>query len=71
MTARLPTPGEVEEMRVRHFLQEVRCGQHGCDTHCAWCTDPWPCDAARLLALVDSLTDERDRASPPVRELGV
>ena len=49
-----PTPGEVEGMRERHVRQEVRCGQHGCDEHCAWCADPWPCDAARLLALVDS-----------------
>ena len=53
MTAPLPTPGEAEEMRERHVRQEVHCGQHGCDLHCAWCADPWPCDAARLLALVD------------------
>ena len=45
----LPTPGEVEEMRARHVPD--RAGLTTCDT----CPQHWPCDAARLLALVDSV----------------
>ena len=56
MTAPLPTPGEVEEMRERHVCVSGN-GGHWCGV----CADPasdyetfviWPCDAARLLALV-------------------
>ena len=50
-TATLPTPGEVEEMRERHRHMERT--EHG--LWCPQCLMPWPCDAARLLALVGSL----------------
>jgi len=46
MTAPLPTPGEVEEMRERHVPKGF--GVAYCDP----CDAHWPCDAARLLALV-------------------
>jgi len=47
MTAPLPTPGEVEGMRERHVAYESR-GITDCDE----CGTHWPCDAARMLALV-------------------
>ena len=53
MTAPLPTPGEVEEMRERHSEHaQSAVGK------CRWCGVHWPCDAARLLALVDSVRRE-------------
>jgi len=50
----LPTPGEVEGMRERHVPD--RAGL----TTCGTCPQTWPCDAARLLALVDSLTEQHE-----------
>lgn len=50
----LPTPGEVEGMRRLHWREEP-CGEVGCVGDCHECADHWPCDARRLLALVDSL----------------
>lgn len=49
----LPTPGEVEEMRARHA--------HDGNGDCAACyphTRGWPCEFARLLALVGNLHEE-------------
>ena len=49
MTAPLPPPEDVAEMRERH-------GEHAQSAvgKCRWCGVHWPCDAARLLALVDA-----------------
>ena len=44
----LPTPGEVAQMREQHVAQMVD-GRH----YCLRCEVSAPCDAARLLALVD------------------
>jgi len=55
MSAPLPTPGEVEGMRERHVptdLGRVEVCCQGCEDTSDGCV-PWPCDAARLLALVD------------------
>ena len=52
-----PTPGEVEEMRARHKRWPGR------ETHCFDDGQRWPCDADRLLALVNNqaLTLHEDR----------
>lgn len=46
----LPTPDEVAAMRERHVESDEWPGKCAHDAF-----DDWPCDAARLLALVDSL----------------
>jgi len=45
----LPTPDDVVGMGEQH-------GEHAQSAvgKCRWCGVPWPCDVARLLALVDS-----------------
>ena len=48
----LPTPGEVEGMRERHVA--IPGSDIGGPLLCERCMFAWPCDAARLLALVDS-----------------
>ena len=53
MTAPLPTPGEVEGMRERHVA--IPGSDIGGPLLCERCMFAWPCDASRLLALVDSL----------------
>lgn len=55
MTAPLPTPADVEGMRQRHVPKGF--GVAYCDP----CDAHWPCDAARLLALVDSQAEQIDR----------
>ena len=59
MTAPLPTPGEVEEMRDRHVPYEP-FGPEDTTQFCRakGCGNLWPCDAARLLALVGNLHEE-------------
>ena len=54
MTAPLPTPDEVEGMRERHVREVVAVHESGPEAWCPTCQVHWPCDAARLLALVDS-----------------
>ena len=53
MTAPLPTPGEVEEMRARHRRVSRRIPR------CMACEQMWPCDAARLLALAGAQDEPR------------
>lgn len=48
MTAPLPTPTEVEGMRERHVPEGFGVA------YCGPCDTPWPCDPARLLALVEA-----------------
>ena len=52
MTAPLPTPGEVEEMRANHETDQA-LGICSCDAG-------KPCDAARLLALVGNQSTTLD-----------
>ena len=62
MTAPLPTPGEVEGMRERHVptdLGRVEVCCQGCEDTSDGCV-PWPCDAARLLALVGNQSTTLD-----------
>ena len=64
MTAPLPTPGEVEEMRDRHVPYEP-FGPEDTTQFCRakGCGNLWPCDAARLLALVgnQAMTLDEDK----------
>jgi len=55
MTAPLPTPADVEGMRERHVPYEP-FGPEDTTQFCQarGCGNLWPCDAARLLALVDA-----------------
>ena len=61
MTARLPTPGEVEEMRERHVETPGDEIQPWPYEWCQYDGQDWPCDAARLLALVDAQKGGADR----------
>ena len=63
MTAPLPTPDEVAGVRERHVARTYRKSVPVFDefdspwqtvTECSCGSTSWPCDAARLLALVDS-----------------
>jgi len=63
MTAPLPTPDEVAGVRERHVARTYRKSVPVFDefdspwqtvTECSCGSTSWPCDAARLLALVDA-----------------
>ena len=58
MTAPLPTPAEVEGMRERHVRADR--GTFFEQDYCRTCTQPWPCDADRLLALVGNQSTTLD-----------
>jgi len=58
MTAPLPTPGEVEGMRERHVA--IPGSDIGGPLLCERCMFAWPCDAARLLALVGNQSTTLD-----------
>ncbi len=58
MTAPLPTPADVEGMREWHVREVVAVHESGPEAWCPTCQVHWPCDAARLLALVDSVRRE-------------
>jgi len=60
MTAPLPTPADVEGMREWHVREVVAVHESGPEAWCPTCQVHWPCTPARLLALVDSLTEQHE-----------